>query len=669
MKKNLLWAVSFVFLFAVLQFVLQPVFQPWLMVSWCFSLCLYSTFSVFVSSLFLCKYGRVWAMLCSLAVALPLLNFFYYQNYGAFIPSQLLTALMREPLFLLATLKMQLLPYAGWIILAGSTLAFFSCWCLRPLFKGEKQQPFALFKKWFIWLPALIIWLIQMKWCFKYDLHQVFTRSLYIAGLFGTVSFLAFIVKSKQRSLKILFISGFSLSAFFFALLGGPLKNQVPRLAFDAQFMVEIFDSLFSPERDKSLKQSETASDKYQAFQAPDIPFNVLVIVNDAQRARNMGAYGYDRYPDRPLKSFYQKSYIFQALSPANYTDTAIPALFTGQGPQRHPSAIKDSLTLWDYFPQPFFTFYILTAGKKWARLDEFFNSFNMKYVWSAADDAGQKDALDYIQDETALQQVGQVIKQHPHFVGVFHANSMHFPYYQQEGFTPFQPCETERTHWPQASVNCYDNAIYYLSHLEANLLNEIDLQRTIVVLTSDHGEGFYEHGAYFHNQDLHEESVRVPFIWYIPPALQQQIPATNWNHFVQNQKRYVSTSDLIPTILHLASLLTGQPPAFEREDFTGRSLFEDQTNRIVITSGCFVDYRCFSRDVAFADEHYFVLLRPNALDPVEIYPAFDFNQLHPLPAEEADPEKLANIFSNAPHLHPLGGMLQSLLDVEKLKR
>ena len=40
-----------------------------------------------------------------------------------------------------------------------------------------------------------------------------------------------------------------------------------------------------------------------------------------------------------------------------------------------------------------------------------------------------------------------------------------------------------------------------------------------------------------------------------------------------------------------------------------------------------------------------------------------------PLPAEEVDPEKLANIFSNAPHLHPLGGMLHSLLDVEKLKR
>ena len=38
-------------------------------------------------------------------------------------------------------------------------------------------------------------------------------------------------------------------------------------------------------------------------------------------------------------------------------------------------------------------------------------------------------------------------------------------------------------------------------------------LDRTIVVVTSDHGEEFHEHGGWTHGQSLYEELVRVPLV------------------------------------------------------------------------------------------------------------------------------------------------------------
>ena len=159
----------------------------------------------------------------------------------------------------------------------------------------------------------------------------------------------------------------------------------------------------------------------------------------------------------------------------------------------------------------------------------------------------------------------------------------------------------------------------------------------------------------------MHQESIRVPFIWYIPPGLIKKIPTENWQNFKNNQKRYVSTTDIIPTILHLASLLSKEAVVYQKEDFTGKSLFANQSGRVVISSGCFVDYRCFKRDVVFADENYFVLLQPNSLNQLEIFSANDFEQKIPLNKENINIQELENIISQAPEIHPLGAMLTNL--------
>jgi arylsulfatase A-like enzyme len=82
-------------------------------------------------------------------------------------------------------------------------------------------------------------------------------------------------------------------------------------------------------------------------------------------------------------------------------------------------------------------------------------------------------------------------------------------------------------------------------------------LEGTLVVLTSDHGEEFHEHGGWTHGQSLHEELVRVPLVLRLPgrgPGRGARVEDP------------VSLVDLPPTVLDLAGVAAGVR-------FSGRSL------------------------------------------------------------------------------------------------
>ena len=70
-----------------------------------------------------------------------------------------------------------------------------------------------------------------------------------------------------------------------------------------------------------------------------------------------------------------------------------------------------------------------------------------------------------------------------------------------------------------------YLHSAYVASKNIKKLFDNVDLSNTIIILTSDHGEGFGEHGYFFHFKDLHQESVRVPFIIHLPENLKRNLP------------------------------------------------------------------------------------------------------------------------------------------------
>lgn len=83
--------------------------------------------------------------------------------------------------------------------------------------------------------------------------------------------------------------------------------------------------------------------------------------------------------------------------------------------------------------------------------------------------------------------------------------------------------------------------------------------ERTAIVVTSDHGEAFGEHGMYRHGFELWEPLIRVPLIFYVPGIASRSISVRR------------SLIDLVPTILDLMGVAT--PNGQDANFVSGHSL------------------------------------------------------------------------------------------------
>src|SRR5205085_2762249 len=93
------------------------------------------------------------------------------------------------------------------------------------------------------------------------------------------------------------------------------------------------------------------------------------------------------------------------------------------------------------------------------------------------------------------------------------------------------------------------------LGQLFQLLERERFLENAVVVLTADHGEGFWDHGTVGHGSSLFDELIHVPLIMLVPG---------NDTHVDVDE--VVSLVDVAPTVLDLAEI--ARPASFE-----GRSM------------------------------------------------------------------------------------------------
>ncbi|MFB6298255.1 MAG: sulfatase [Salinirussus sp.] len=110
------------------------------------------------------------------------------------------------------------------------------------------------------------------------------------------------------------------------------------------------------------------------------------------------------------------------------------------------------------------------------------------------------------------------------------------------------------------AEVRYWDDQ---LGRLLAGLRDRDRLEDALVVLTSDHGDEFREHGEYGHGNNAYEELVRVPLVINPPGNAGDG----------QRVSRPVQLLDVVPTVLDLAGVT---PPAAAADQFAGRSLLPD---------------------------------------------------------------------------------------------
>jgi arylsulfatase A-like enzyme/thioredoxin-like negative regulator of GroEL len=273
---------------------------------------------------------------------------------------------------------------------------------------------------------------------------------------------------------------------------------------------------------------------------------NVLLVTIDTVRADHVGAYGYSKRTTPTLDRLAREGVRFaDATSQAPLTGPAHAAILTGSYPGRFgvrdnaasplpPSApsIVEQFKAAGYRTGAFIAAFILDRQYGFGRgFDEFDSRFER--FTSAGKLLARRPAGVVVDD--ALTWLGA--KSNAPFFAWVHVYDAHAPY---DSPPPFS------TKFPGTP---YDGAIAYVDASVGRLIGALEqsgaLDRTIVTVLADHGEGLGEHGETEHGFFLYDTTLHIPWIVRLP---NRQRAGT----VVAEQVRAI---DVAPTLAALAGL------------------------------------------------------------------------------------------------------------------
>ena len=344
---------------------------------------------------------------------------------------------------------------------------------------------------------------------------------------------------------------------------------------------------------------------------------NVLVIVLDAVRADALELYGADHAVAPHLAALASQGVIFdQAWSTAPWTLPSHAGMFTGRLPGELSADWLAPLD--DSAP----TLAEVLAGRGWitggfvgntrycsaetglARGYVHYEDYSLtpaNFVLSTA--LGRRLLLSPLPaevgsvDSPGRKPAGEVTRglldwlprrgSRPYFAFVNYYDA-HDPYLAPPGFAQRPPTTRDQRlvmrHWwslhkgglsednLQWLRGCYEDCIRGLDAHVGRLLDELrrrgELDNTIIVVTSDHGEHFGDHGLFLHGNSLYEPLIHVPLVVVWPGKVPagQRVPAP------------VSLRGLPNTILEL----TGAEPSFPGHSWTAHWTSDASSGRPV---------------------------------------------------------------------------------------
>lgn len=215
----------------------------------------------------------------------------------------------------------------------------------------------------------------------------------------------------------------------------------------------------------------------------------------------------------------------------------------------------------------------VSSQDETWQGMKRFQETGTPTYFRHAPDHQG--DHLDLVTEDVAPDQatvdhaIGWIRERRgAPFTLYLNLQSTHFPYpIPDSAEKPFQPYEPKGTfnyvRWEEADkdviLNRYDNALHYVDAQIGRLYDALEasgiLDETILVITSDHGELFFEHELVTHGRTLFEGESRVPLLVHYPARLDEKDDFTP-----------VSSLDVLPTVVDLMGL--PPHPAFQGQSF-----------------------------------------------------------------------------------------------------
>jgi arylsulfatase A-like enzyme len=378
---------------------------------------------------------------------------------------------------------------------------------------------------------------------------------------------------------------------------------------------------------------------------------NVLLILIDTLRADALHGYGAPSGSAPNLERIAREGVLFErVIAPSSWTKTSMASILTGRDPNRHGvrrvgDALPDALvTLAEGFSEGGYRTLAVNTNP-WLQAQAGFAAGFERYetlLWGHAETVGQR-ALELLDEEGPAAPT----------LLYLHYMDVHAPYTPGRRYFTEPPLELpgegvvknralERRYRKEGlsapGVEARVRALYAAELLRTDaaigvLLEELRARRfldgAIVAVTSDHGEGFREHGTTEHGWNFYPEVYRVPLIL--------RGPGLPEGRRVRAQVRSI---DLAPTLLELAGL--PRPPTHEGLPLVPLEELDDRTALGAVGLNDYLP----ELDWAAVVSSRYLYLRERTHGRVEFYDleadpgaTRDLGPLHPELARHADRE------------------------------
>jgi arylsulfatase A-like enzyme len=304
----------------------------------------------------------------------------------------------------------------------------------------------------------------------------------------------------------------------------------------------------------------------------PDGP-NIVLIVVDCLRPDHMGYYGYSRDTSPVMDRLAREGLVFKnTYSNAPWTKPAVVSLFTSLYPNTHGViGLLDclpvpSLTMAEILKNNGYDTFCLIGGnsalRKEFNFQQGFDFFmNGKYSQLSADvvtgtflslipESQKKRFFAYIHymDAHLPYNKNKYNRQFPRKAGALFAEPGKIDQHDVRDWTASNKLSDDDKNY---LVSLYDGQIRFVDEhigkIIAVLKEKNILENTLVIITADHGEEFWEHKNVLHAHTLYNELIHVPLI----------MTGNRLTHSEINNR--VTLIDLLPTILESAAVPAGK--------------------------------------------------------------------------------------------------------------
>lgn len=365
-------------------------------------------------------------------------------------------------------------------------------------------------------------------------------------------------------------------------LVAGTRRAHLAAAAIAALMVPALALGRGASEADAVAKSAPSAGDV-----APAQGYNVVLVSIDSLRADRLGVYGHDRDTSPTIDDWARRGTRFQhCVSTTSWTLPAHMSLLTGRSLLGHGVVSDDRRlpasvpTLAEAFSTAGYrTHAIVSAPYVNSRYGfaRGFDDYDDRTIFFATNEDSYRSVTAPLLVEAAKGFLGGQSATTPFFL-FLHFWDVHYDY------APGAPYDTMFDADYEGEVTgenfYFDDRIRDgmnerdLEHLLALYDGEVRLvddhlalirdelarlglaDRTVIAVTSDHGDEFFEHGNKGHHRTLYQESIAVPWVLFVP----------GWTPAEREWSQEVGIADIGPTLLGLAGL-----PAMEGAE--GRDL------------------------------------------------------------------------------------------------